>query len=67
MAWSYKKLWIMLIEHDMKKTELMRAAGITSNILSHLSKNESVPLDSLGKICKLFHCELGDIVEYIED
>ena len=45
----------------------MRVSGINSNALAHLSKNEPVTMDSLGKICQALHCRLEDIVEYIPE
>lgn len=67
MPWSYKRLWYLLVDHNLKKTELMRVSGINSNALAHLSKNEPVTMDSLGKICQALHCRLEDIVEYIPE
>ena len=67
LAWSYDKLWIMLLKKKIKKTELIKIAGINSNALSHMSKDEPVTMDALGKICKACQCGLDDIVEYIPD
>ena len=49
---NYKKLWIMLIQKDMTKTDLRKAAGISTNALAKLGRDESVPLETLEKICK---------------
>lgn len=67
MAWSYKKLWIMLIEREIKRIELMKLAGINSNALAHMGKNEPVTMNTLGKLCKALNCRLEDIVEYVPD
>ena len=57
MARSYKKLWHMLIDLDMSRSQLRKKAGITTNAQAKLGKDESVPLETLEKICpvlKLF-------------
>jgi len=67
MAWSYERLWIMLIKKKMKKTDLLRAAGINSNALTNMGKDLPVTMDNLGKICKALNCQLEDIVQYVPD
>lgn len=67
MGWSYKPLWHLLIEHDIKKTELIRIAGLNSYTVTCMSKNEPVSLTALGKLCKTFNCTLNDLVEYVPD
>jgi len=47
----------------MSKTELRRAAGVSTNVIAKLGKNESVSMDSLGKVCEALDCDLFDIVE----
>lgn len=64
MERNYKKLWIMLIERDMTKTDLRKAAGISTNALAKLGRNESVPLETLEKICKALNCRIEDILDY---
>ena len=64
---SYKKLWKMLIDHDMKKVDLRKATGISTNTLAKLSKNELVATEILVKICKYFNCDIGDIIEFINE
>lgn len=64
MERNYKKLWIMLIQKDMTKTDLRKAAGISTNALAKLGRNESVPLETLEKICKALDCGLDDILDY---
>ncbi len=58
---NYKKLWKLLIDKDMKKTDLITVAGINSNILAKLSKGEYVSMESLHKICRALNCDVGDI------
>lgn len=67
MAVSYKKLWKLLIDRDLKKKDLRSAAGISTNAMSHLGKNESVSTDVLEKICLTLDCDIADIVEVIND
>ena len=67
MAWSYNKLWIELINRGMKRTDLLHKAGLSSHSLAKMGKNEPVSLESIGKICALFHCDVGDLVSYIPD
>lgn len=64
MALSYNKLWKLLIDKGMKKTEMMEKAGITGNVLGRLSKNQPVSIGSLEKICDLLECDFGDIMEH---
>ncbi len=63
MTISYNKLWKLLIDKNMTKTQLRLAAGMTSNALAKLGKDESVQLDILVKICEVLDCGLNDIVE----
>lgn len=67
MALSYKPLWHLLVEKNMKKEDLKRAAHITSNVISRMSKDTYVNLDSLEKICIALDCTLNDVVEIIKD
>lgn len=67
MAWSYNRLWINLVNRDMKKTDLLKVAGITSSALARMGKKQTVTMDALGKICQALNCRLEDIVEYIPE
>lgn len=67
MAWSYKRLWIMLIEREIKRVDLLHLAGLNSNALAHMGKNEPVTMNILGKLCKALDCRIEDIVEYVPD
>ena len=60
---SYNRLFKMLIDKGMKKTELANEVGITPNTLAKLSKNELVSMETLIKICKYLECSFDDIVE----
>lgn len=63
MAVSYKKLWKLLIDRDMKKKDLCQAAGISHASMAKLGKNENVTTDVLVKICTALNCDFSDIVE----
>ena len=63
MTISYNKLWKLLIDKNMTKTQLRLSTGMTSNALAKLGKDESVQLDILVKICEVLDCGLNDIVE----
>lgn len=62
MAICYNKLWKLLIDRDMNKTELKELAGISFNVIARMGKNESVSFESLEKICGVLQCDIGDIV-----
>lgn len=64
MKVCYDKLWKLLIDKKMKKTDLIREAKISSNVLAKMGKEETVSLESIGKICSLFGCNVDDILEF---
>lgn len=66
MATSYKKLWKMLIDRDMRKEDLRLRAGITTTAMAKLGKNETVHMDILLKICTALDCDLYDILEIVK-
>ena len=65
MEVSYKKLWKLLIDKDMKKKDLLATAGISWASVTKLSKSEPVSMEVLMKICKALDCNIGDIVDLI--
>ena len=65
MAISYDKLWKMLIDKKMNKTQLKETAGISTNVVAKLGKNESVTLGNMEKICNSLQCNIGDVVEFV--
>ena len=67
MSVSYKKLWKLLIDRDMKKKELAEKANISSYTLSKLNRGDNVNTDTLVKICKALDCQIEDIVEIISE
>ena len=67
MAISYNKLWKLMIDQKMNKTQLRVSAKISSNAMAKLGRDESVSIETLEKICKVLQCDIGDIVELIPD
>ena len=65
MAVSYNKLWKLLIDKKMKRTEMQRLAGISGNVLSRMGNDEYVSMESIEKICTLLRCDIGDVMEII--
>lgn len=67
MLVCYDKLWKMLIDKRMNRTDLKDMAGISFNVLAKMGKEETVSLESLHKICKALNCDIGDIMEFSDD
>ncbi len=67
MKYSYNKLWKMLIDRHMTKTQMRIEAGISTNILAKMGKDEPIAMDSLAKIAAALQCGLDDIVEIQKD
>jgi len=67
MAVSYKKLWKLLIDKNMKKKDLRAVTGISTTTLAKLGKDENVSTDILAKICKALGCDVGDIMEMVNE
>ena len=65
MMVSYNKLWKLLIDKQMKKKDLGEAAGVSSNTLAKMGRNELVSLEILVKICRAMQCDIGDIMEVL--
>lgn len=65
MAVSYKKLWHILLDRNMKKKDLQEAADLTSYAMNKLSRDEAVTTDVLAKVCNSLDCTLDDIMEII--
>lgn len=66
MSASYKKLWKLLIDKDMKKKDLAVQAGISTYTINKLNRGDNVTTDVLAKICKALDCNVDDIMEFIE-
>ena len=67
MSISYNKLWKKLIDNDMTKTDLRLKADIGTSTLAKLGKNEQVSMDVLLRICKVFNCDISEIMEVIKE
>lgn len=67
MAISYKNLWKLLIDRDMKKKDLQQLAGISAASITKLGKNENVNTEIIAKICTALKCDISDIMEVIPD
>lgn len=67
MSVSYKKLWKLLIDKNMIKKQLREQAGLTTNVIAKLGKDENVSTEVLCKICKALDCGLDDVIEIIPD
>ena len=67
MAVSYNKLWHILIDRNMTKTALIKKAKISTNAMSHMSKNEDVRVEVLVKICGALGCTMNDIMEILPE
>ena len=65
MVISYKKLWKLLIDKDMNKGDLQKAAGISWASVTKMSKGESVSMDILMKTCRALNCNIGDIMDIL--
>lgn len=67
MALCYKKLWHQLIDHDMTRSDLREAIGLSPTTLAKMSKGETVATPILEKICCTLKCDIGDIVSYVPE
>ena len=66
MAISYKKLWKLLIDRDMKKKDLSELANISNYTVGKLNRGDNVTTDVLVKICKALNCTMDDIMEILD-
>lgn len=67
MAISYKKLWKLLIDKDMKKKDLQQLAGISAASVTKLGKNENVNTEIIEKVCIALRCDVSDIMEMVDE
>ena len=67
MKIRYDKLWRLMKNNKMKKKELATAAEISGYTMSKLNKDEPVSLEVMTRLCKVFHCDIGDVVEIVEE
>ena len=67
MKVSYKKLWKLLIDKDLKKKDLCELSGVSSTSIAKMGRNENVNTDILVKICEALECDIADIAEVVND
>ena len=67
MAVSYNKLWNLVRQNKMKKGDLARAAESSNHWMSKLNHDEPVQMEVMLRLCKVFHCDIGDLMEVIEE
>ena len=67
MAVRYNKLWKLMVDKSINKTELTHLAGISTNAMAKLGRNEDVRVQVLEKLCTTLDCKLDDIVEFVPD
>lgn len=67
MSVSYKRLWKLLIDKDMKKKDSVETAGISTYTINKLNRGDNVTTDVLVKICKALNCSFDDIMEVVDD
>lgn len=67
MQISYNKLWKKMIDQNINRTQLKERAGISTNAVAKLGKNEPVSMETLDKICRVFECNIGDVMEFVND
>lgn len=67
MTVNYNKLWKKLIDLNMSKTQLREKAGITTNAMAKMGKNENVSTEILCKICKALECQVEDVMELVDE
>ena len=66
MSVSYSRLWKLLIDKNMNKSQLRDAAGISTNAVAKLGRNEAVSLDTLEKVCCALDCNIEDVLEFVK-
>ncbi len=67
MGVSYKRLWKLLIDKDMKKRDLKEAANLSPSLMSSLNQDKSVTVNTLSRICSVLDCRIEDIMEFVPD
>ena len=67
MSVRYDKLWVVMKNNKMKKSDLASAAQLSAYTMTKLNHDRLVSMDVMLRLCKVFHCDIGDIMEVIED
>ena len=64
---SYNPLWHTLLDRGMNKGDLKDATGLSYGTMASMGKNEPVSMDTMDKICKALHCNIGDVMDFVSD
>ncbi len=64
MALNYKPLWIQLIKKDLMKVDVIRMAGLTTNVMAQMGKNKPITFKNLERICKALECTPNDVISF---
>ncbi len=64
MALNYKPLWFQLVKKDIKKFEVIKMAGLTTNVMANMGKNKPITMKNLEKICKALDCTPNDVFSF---
>ncbi len=67
MAFSYKKLWKLLIDRDMTRADLRAAIGVSPTTLAKMSKGEAIGANVLARICETLNCNVGEVMDYVPE
>lgn len=67
MAVSYDKLLHLLIDRQMSNSELIKKAGFSGNVMTHIKRRKYISLDSIERICRVLDCSVDDILEFINE
>ena len=67
MALNYKPLWIQLIKKDLMKVDVIRMAGLTTNVMAQMGKNKPITFKNLERICKALECTSNDVISFDEE
>lgn len=67
MTVRYDKLWSLMKTNRMKKSDLAKAAELSPYTMTKLNQDRIVSMDVMLRLCKIFHCDIGDVMEVIED
>ncbi|MBQ7109342.1 MAG: helix-turn-helix transcriptional regulator [Clostridia bacterium] len=66
MAFSYKPLWKLLIDHDMTKKQLMQTTGISKSTMDKMARGENISLDIIDRICSYFNCKVENVIVFCD-
>lgn len=67
MAVNYRRLWVELAKRELKKTEFQEMAGISSNLIANMGRNEYISMKNFEKICRVLECTPNDVIEFVEE